>query len=331
MMAALDTLRVGSSLFIRYAGAGALLVLAVVYVEPGALSHLPGRVFGSEVLTALALFLIGAPVYHVHRELAIRCHHTVLCLLFAFWENVPFRRVPARKSWNPVRLLQGWFFGWRLDKAMRGYTAIRRSDFFEDREQLDVWHAANGIPVMLAEALLGAAIYTYWQQSPTDPPIHPWYTFLIASAGCLVISYFPAYSLHRREGARMKADGAKGRIETILTANGLLKKESWQTALDEFAKKVRETYDGRYGKVFLYGSRARGTADDGSDVDVLVVLNPLGDFWKESSNVQHLAGPICLKHDVVLSALPVDKNDFDEPKTPLLLNAKRDGFAWDER
>ncbi|MCH7812920.1 MAG: nucleotidyltransferase domain-containing protein [Planctomycetes bacterium] len=102
--------------------------------------------------------------------------------------------------------------------------------------------------------------------------------------------------------------------------------ESWKTALDRFVDKVRQEYDGRLEKVILYGSRARGSADEGSDVDLLVVLKPLDDFWKELSRLQDLAGPICLEHDVVLSALPVDVEDFDKPKTPLLLNSKREGI-----
>lgn len=102
-------------------------------------------------------------------------------------------------------------------------------------------------------------------------------------------------------------------------------KERWETALDQFVGELRKVYDRQLQTVILYGSRARGTADDGADVDVLVVLNPMDDFWKEFSRLQALAGPICLEHDVVLSAFPVDAKEYDEPKTPLLLNSKREG------
>jgi len=100
----------------------------------------------------------------------------------------------------------------------------------------------------------------------------------------------------------------------------------WETALDEFVDRVRKMYDGRLQTMILYGSRARDTADEGSDVDVLVVLNPLGNFWTEFSRLQSLAGPISLEHDVVLCALPVSADDLEEPKSPLLMNAKRDGI-----
>ena len=103
------------------------------------------------------------------------------------------------------------------------------------------------------------------------------------------------------------------------------KDEKWRTALDEFAARVRKMYDGRLQTMILYGSRARDTADEGSDVDVLVVLNPLGDFWTEFSRLQSLAGSISLEHHVVLCPLPVSADDLEEPKTPLLMNAAHDG------
>lgn len=103
-------------------------------------------------------------------------------------------------------------------------------------------------------------------------------------------------------------------------------KEDWKAALDQFVDEVRKGYDGRLQQVILYGSRARGTADEGSDVDVLVVLNPLGDFWEESSRLNALAGPIALTYDVVLSAIPVDAEEFARPRTPLVLTAKREGI-----
>ena len=104
-----------------------------------------------------------------------------------------------------------------------------------------------------------------------------------------------------------------------------MKSSGWQRALDEFAARVRKAYNGGLDGLILYGSRARGTAHEHSDVDVLVVMNSLGNFWTELSRLQSLSGPIALEYDVVLSALPVDATDFADPTTPLLINAKREG------
>lgn len=329
-MSGLDKLNLGLSWFIRYVVTGAVLAFVVAYLadpEGTVIKAIPDKVFSSEILVTLALFVIGAPAYHFHHEVAIRAHHLLLCSVFRIWEAL--WRVDARDSWNPVRLLGSpRFFEVKLFRRFAAYSALRREkDVFPDSERLYVLHAVYGVPVLAAEAFLALFIGKWIQTAPAQPS----YGLLLVSVACLVISLVPPYRLHRREGARMKAVGAAVAIRRTLAAHGFCKKQTWEVALDEFVQKIRNTYDGQYGKTFLYGSRARGTADDDSDVDVLVVLNLLRDFWKESSTMQDLAEPICLEHDVMLSALPVDKNEFDKPHSPLLLNAQREGYTWDER
>ena len=57
---------------------------------------------------------------------------------------------------------------------------------------------------------------------------------------------------------------------------GLMSKR-WQKALDEFVCQLRRQY----------GSRARGDAEEESDIDTVVLLNPSEDFWTEG-HVTHL-------------------------------------------
>lgn len=45
--------------------------------------------------------------------------------------------------------------------------------------------------------------------------------------------------------------------------------------------RLRKLYGERLRGLALYGSYARGEADDGSDVDVVVLLDELDDFWRE--------------------------------------------------
>lgn len=137
----------------------------------------------------------------------------------------------------------------------------------------------------------------------------------------------------KHESRRMKRGGipSTDRSSAVsVPGKSSVERKGWENALDEFAKRVREAYNGGLDKLVLYGSRARGTAGDDSDVDVLVVLNELDDFWSELSRLHALSDSICLEHEVVLSALPVDKKEFDDPKTPLLLNARREGRPWDD-
>ncbi|MFN3466240.1 MAG: nucleotidyltransferase domain-containing protein [Candidatus Brocadiales bacterium] len=75
----------------------------------------------------------------------------------------------------------------------------------------------------------------------------------------------------------------------------------------------------------LYGSRARGEAGDGSDIDLLIVLKDFKDFWVEFHNISTLAGAVSLEHDVVISALPIRKVELEKGKSPFVLDVRREG------
>ena len=99
----------------------------------------------------------------------------------------------------------------------------------------------------------------------------------------------------------------------------------WHVALDRFVEGMRQVYAERLDRVVLYGSRARGEAVNGSDIDTLVVLDRCDDFWAEFDRIKEIASDVSLEHDVVVSALPVDREQFDHGQRPLLVNARREG------
>ena len=99
----------------------------------------------------------------------------------------------------------------------------------------------------------------------------------------------------------------------------------WREALIAFAAELRREYGVRLRDVLLYGSRARGEAQDDADIDTLVVLDPLGDFWAEFSRIAPVASRLSLEFGVVISAIPVDAEKLRCPDTPLTINAAREG------
>ena len=96
-------------------------------------------------------------------------------------------------------------------------------------------------------------------------------------------------------------------------------------ALDTFVSAVRQAYAERLDRVVLYGSRARGEAVNGSDVDTLVILDRCEDFWAEFDRIKEIATDVSIEHDVVISALPVAREQFEQGQRPLLVNARREG------
>ncbi len=103
--------------------------------------------------------------------------------------------------------------------------------------------------------------------------------------------------------------------------------EGWRSALQQFAEAMKSLYGNRLSRVLLYGSRARGDASEASDIDVLVVLTSGADFWVEFKRISPVASRISLENDVVISAIPVDTDEFRAGRTPLLTNVQREAVT----
>jgi len=95
----------------------------------------------------------------------------------------------------------------------------------------------------------------------------------------------------------------------------------------EFKQKIAELYGQRLKKVILYGSYARGQAnDEHSDIDLAVVLDGEVSPGKEIDRMIDIITDINLDYDVLLSVYPVSENDYLSVNSPLLLNLHREGI-----
>ena len=103
--------------------------------------------------------------------------------------------------------------------------------------------------------------------------------------------------------------------------------ETWRRALDEFVERLRALYGERLKGVMLYGSRARGDWEEESDIDTLIVLRTLPDFWEARHQISPVASEISLKHDLVITAIPTSETDLQESGSPLFLNIRREGVV----
>lgn len=99
----------------------------------------------------------------------------------------------------------------------------------------------------------------------------------------------------------------------------------------EILRELRRRLDALYGDnlrcLILYGSHARGEADEGSDIDILIVLEVLDDPEAELSRIDPIASDLCLKYDVLLTFEVISARDYLDWNTPLLLNIRREGIA----
>jgi predicted nucleotidyltransferase len=79
--------------------------------------------------------------------------------------------------------------------------------------------------------------------------------------------------------------------------------------------------------IVLFGSYARGDFTTGSDIDLLVLLHPFESPEAERKRIFPAVCDLSLKYDTVLSIVLMDFEIFRSRKTPLILNAGKEG-AW---
>jgi predicted nucleotidyltransferase len=75
----------------------------------------------------------------------------------------------------------------------------------------------------------------------------------------------------------------------------------------------------------LYGSRARGEAEPGSDIDVLVVLKGSVQPGSEVERTGGIISELSLQFDEVISCAFVNEEQFIRENSPLLLNIRKEG------
>ena len=97
--------------------------------------------------------------------------------------------------------------------------------------------------------------------------------------------------------------------------------------LKEFKQQIAELYGPRLKKVVLYGSYARGQAnDEHSDIDLAIVLEGDVAAGKEIDRLIDVITDINLYYGVLLSVYPVSEENYRSVNSPLLLNLRKEGI-----
>ncbi len=99
-----------------------------------------------------------------------------------------------------------------------------------------------------------------------------------------------------------------------------------QAVLDETRVELQKIYPKRLKEMILFGSYARGDFIEGSDIDIVLLLEQLTDITTEREQYLPVISRICLKHDTVVSIIPFDSQEFQNRETPLILNVMREGM-----
>ena len=98
--------------------------------------------------------------------------------------------------------------------------------------------------------------------------------------------------------------------------------------LNHLRKRLEERCGNRLEQFVLFGSRARGDADENSDLDILIVINKLTS--KEKSDLLDEAFDMALAEEIPLSPLIVSSDWFETLKKRerrLVLDIEKEGIS----
>ena len=90
---------------------------------------------------------------------------------------------------------------------------------------------------------------------------------------------------------------------------------------------LQQEYSEQLFRIILFGSQARGSATDLSDIDVLVVLKDPVDASVEIKRTSQFIAQLCLEHNVLISRLFLGRSRFDTENSPLLRNIRFEGVV----
>ena len=103
--------------------------------------------------------------------------------------------------------------------------------------------------------------------------------------------------------------------------------ERLKTILTELRHRFEALYGPRLIQMILYGSQARGDAEPGADIDVLVVLQGPVNPGDEITRTGEVVADISLRFNEVISCVFMDEERFRHRHGPLLRNIRREGVG----
>lgn len=95
--------------------------------------------------------------------------------------------------------------------------------------------------------------------------------------------------------------------------------------LAELKNGIAELYDDRLKAVYVFGSYARGDYDEGSDLDVMIVLSDYEDYGEEIDRSGELISELALVYGISISRVIIKELQWQKSDTPLLRNIRAEG------
>jgi len=95
----------------------------------------------------------------------------------------------------------------------------------------------------------------------------------------------------------------------------------------EFRERLAALYGPRLKGVYLYGSYARGEADEDSDIDIATVLDGPVDRSEERWRTNDIASELSLREDCLLNTTFLSEDELRRPPYAIHRSIVREGVA----
>jgi hypothetical protein len=152
----IESLGIGLIRLLCYSYGGFLLVVFAACFAPSGIKTLIDALHPS--LAILAIVVIGAAIYVLHRTIVMPVHHLLVYWLFRVSDKSGDVGDLAESTSSPIVYL-GEALGVVPKRRKTAYNVLRRSSFFINKEFLDAAHAENSLLVMTGVGLLIASGY----------------------------------------------------------------------------------------------------------------------------------------------------------------------------
>ncbi|GBF79989.1 nucleotidyltransferase domain-containing protein [Aphanothece sacrum] len=116
------------------------------------------------------------------------------------------------------------------------------------------------------------------------------------------------------------------RKNQLITYMEMLTSPKLNPLLQELHQVLNDLYCDRLVYIILYGSQARGTANQNSDIDIMVVLKGKISSYDEIKRMGEVTTELSLKYDELISIFPISEETYLSQSTPLLKNIRKEGL-----
>jgi len=97
--------------------------------------------------------------------------------------------------------------------------------------------------------------------------------------------------------------------------------------LQQFKNDLQKLYGSQMYSLTLFGSYARGEAQQYSDIDILVLLNEMQSPYTEIRKMGEIKYNFLENNDLVISTIPTSRERFENLEMPLYRNIKKEGIV----